>query len=356
MDNNLSTIKYGLENYWYSWPAWNRYLDWLKQNNFINTLFQEARFLSELPPLDILTLQKLSTIVTDENKAELLTQEAKGRKTLMWESCKEIVGLFKRYQFNRMTSDHYNELLYLILPLMDDITYRFWTYVTLSRLHFITGDYETSLSFSGLILKKYPDYPDAWYLMAMIHESFGNEKEALNSWNHYYQLRPFFNDNRVVLKTEQLYVIEENPDINDKSIILLARKHPDNAIVLRTNEPLNIECTRCGECCKGSIPVLENEVKEIEVLAGISANVFAYMDHEGHWRFRTQNNNYCFWFSEEDKRCKIYFLRPTVCRDYPVQKIIFNHKEYSVVELCSGVKTSFLDLKKVHNVAYNYTS
>ena len=345
MDKALVNIKYGLENYWYSWPAWDRYFNWLQNHNFTNILFREARFLTELPPLDVLTLKKLSSLVTDKTKADDLNQMIQERKNIIWEQCRDVVNYMKRYYFDKITSIHYNELLYLILPLMDEPAYKFWTYVTLSRLHFVNGDYETSLSFSGLILKKYPDYPDAWYMMAHIYKSFENEKESLNAWNHYYHLRPFFADNIEFINKGQPYTINENPDINDTSIILLARKHPDNAVVLKSSEPVNIQCTRCGECCKGSIPVLETEIREIELLAGVSASNFAYKDHNDHWRFKTQNNHYCYWFAEEDKRCKIYFLRPKVCRDYPVQKIIFNKKEYSVIELCSGVKTSLPDLK-----------
>jgi len=59
------------------------------------------------------------------------------------------------------------------------------------------------------------------------------------------------------------------------------------------------ECTHCSECCTGNSSNILTEDQKIE--------------------YKKTNFNYgfCYYFDREKMRCKIYEMRPDICRRFP---------------------------------------
>lgn len=73
-----------------------------------------------------------------------------------------------------------------------------------------------------------------------------------------------------------------------------------------------MNCLECGACCKVDLVV--------EVIRGLDQVPLDYMepiifDGEEIWAMR-KSKGVCLAYDLEKKRCKIYKLRPMVCRDF----------------------------------------
>lgn len=77
-------------------------------------------------------------------------------------------------------------------------------------------------------------------------------------------------------------------------------------------------CKRCGECCKKCIIVLnKSDIKRIKKV-GYREEEFLEIDAGGKPILRHINGKCVFLEKENNKySCKIYAIRPTVCKKYP---------------------------------------
>lgn len=73
-------------------------------------------------------------------------------------------------------------------------------------------------------------------------------------------------------------------------------------------------CSRCGECCAATLPITENEEKKIREY--IKANK---VEPEFFQKGNDINLQCCF-YDRENKICKIYEVRPSICRTYKCDK------------------------------------
>lgn len=73
-------------------------------------------------------------------------------------------------------------------------------------------------------------------------------------------------------------------------------------------------CSRCGECCAATLPITKVEEKRIREY--INAN-----DIEPEF-FQNGNdvNLQCCFYDRKNKLCKIYEVRPSICRSYKCNK------------------------------------
>jgi len=76
----------------------------------------------------------------------------------------------------------------------------------------------------------------------------------------------------------------------------------------------HFECRRCGQCCKFPVHVKPKEVKRIARQTKLPPHKFC-TDVEGLIYLKHP----CPFFEESDKRCRIYSIRPEVCRLYPFE-------------------------------------
>jgi len=92
-----------------------------------------------------------------------------------------------------------------------------------------------------------------------------------------------------------------------------------------------MRCLRCGDCCRETEMLLSAE--DIERLEGKSyrKEFFVLFDEEGYAKLRNLRGN-CVFYDAENRRCKVYSLRPLGCRLYPV--IYHEDKGIVVDEVC----------------------
>ena len=79
----------------------------------------------------------------------------------------------------------------------------------------------------------------------------------------------------------------------------------------------SIDCTSCGNCCRHSYPVLEeDEIEKISISMDLKTRKFRekYLnrDEDG---FEVLGTGICPFLS--DNRCEIYSIRPRGCREFP---------------------------------------
>lgn len=85
-----------------------------------------------------------------------------------------------------------------------------------------------------------------------------------------------------------------------------------------TDRTINNECSKCGQCCGMFIPVTNKEVKEIKRY--VKSNKIERVDDR--ITIKGFEARCCFLDLEEHK-CRIYPVRPFVCRDF-----MCNHKDW----------------------------
>ena len=98
------------------------------------------------------------------------------------------------------------------------------------------------------------------------------------------------------------------------------------------NEIFNkIDCLDCGNCCRNSRPVLnQDDIEQIAEFLKISIrevkNKFLKMDEEKDW---VTNDTPCPFLNGSDNKCTIYEHRPTDCREFPhTNKKDFSSRSY----------------------------
>jgi Fe-S-cluster containining protein len=80
----------------------------------------------------------------------------------------------------------------------------------------------------------------------------------------------------------------------------------------------NFSCKRCGECCRELIVKLyKKEIDDIKK-AGFGKDFFSYDPHiRSHVLKKTRGK--CIFLGKKEREfyCRIYEIRPRVCREYP---------------------------------------
>lgn len=79
-----------------------------------------------------------------------------------------------------------------------------------------------------------------------------------------------------------------------------------------TNNMCNHQCSKCGECCGIFIPVTERELSKIKDFVrenNIEPATDRYTDENGF-------EGRCCFYDTQLKKCKIYPVRPYVCKDF----------------------------------------
>jgi Fe-S-cluster containining protein len=78
-----------------------------------------------------------------------------------------------------------------------------------------------------------------------------------------------------------------------------------------------MRCLRCGVCCKETEMLLSTkDIKRLEK-KGYARNSFVQFDIDGYATLKNQRN-YCVFYDQEERLCKVRAYRPAGCRIYPV--------------------------------------
>ncbi|MCK4384814.1 MAG: YkgJ family cysteine cluster protein [candidate division Zixibacteria bacterium] len=113
---------------------------------------------------------------------------------------------------------------------------------------------------------------------------------------------------------------------------------------LRYPKKVRFECQRCAQCCGDSshrgrnIMLLESEVRQISNTTGLRPLSFASRSLSIQpYRYRMKKRNgKCVFL--DGKACRIYNIRPLICRVYPFSiKRGDNGYKFEVSEECPGI-------------------
>ena len=69
-------------------------------------------------------------------------------------------------------------------------------------------------------------------------------------------------------------------------------------------------CSRCGECCAATLPLTRNEEKRIKEYIKDNNITPEFFQNE------TDMNLQCCFYDRTEKKCKIYEVRPSICRSF----------------------------------------
>ena len=107
------------------------------------------------------------------------------------------------------------------------------------------------------------------------------------------------------------------------------------------------ECSRCGECCAAMIPLTRKEEKEIRKY--IKENE---IEPEFFLKDNAMNLQCCF-YDKENKLCKIYEVRPSICRSFKCNRPTSelnkerddNHKRAYWNNISDGKENNITDMR-----------
>ena len=111
----------------------------------------------------------------------------------------------------------------------------------------------------------------------------------------------------------------------------------------------NIDCTKCGNCCRVMKPqILKKDLKSLSLVTNLTLDEFkkeyTQIDEDGDMSF---NKLPCPFL--KDLKCSVYDCRPNDCRSYPhLHKKDFISRLYGVIDnysVCPIVFNVFEDLK-----------
>lgn len=106
-------------------------------------------------------------------------------------------------------------------------------------------------------------------------------------------------------------------------------------------------CTRCGECCAACLPITRKEEKRIKEYVKQNNIEPEFFQTE-----KDINLNCCF-YDRTNKICKIYEVRPNICRSFKCNRNIFkldkekeeNHKRAYWNKLIDGEIKNLTDMR-----------
>ncbi|MCW4024831.1 MAG: YkgJ family cysteine cluster protein [Candidatus Bathyarchaeota archaeon] len=126
-----------------------------------------------------------------------------------------------------------------------------------------------------------------------------------------------------------------------------------NNVVFPNN--VGFKCKNCGTCCKMQPPdVSKTEKKRIEEKG--FADFVEGPDENGVLWVKRKEDGGC-WFLGEDNKCKIYSVRPQICRLEPFDLVDFDYKKNRIeVDLnfpftCACVGCDEADIAEVEEIA-----
>ncbi|MDI6883971.1 MAG: YkgJ family cysteine cluster protein [Hadesarchaea archaeon] len=112
----------------------------------------------------------------------------------------------------------------------------------------------------------------------------------------------------------------------------------------RAPKNIRFECQRCARCCGDTshrgrnILLMESEVERISKHTGLRPLSFASpASNSGHYRYRMKKRNgKCVFL--EGKACRIYDIRPLICRFYPFSiRKTNNTYMFEIAKDCPGI-------------------
>ena len=93
-------------------------------------------------------------------------------------------------------------------------------------------------------------------------------------------------------------------------------------------------CSHCGTCCRESSHIFIHK-DELEILIRFNPNlkheIVNNYEYDGHFKFKEDLP--CKFHDFKSKRCKIYDIRPHVCRSYPLILMENSDRSYYVMDL-----------------------
>ena len=148
-------------------------------------------------------------------------------------------------------------------------------------------------------------------------------------------------------------------DQNEKFRIFLKKNAIDyelDAHFLRLhNEIFAVyDCCECGNCCKlYDILLDKNDIERISAYLGLPENDFIekYLAADGE-NYKIKDKPCCFL--DADGKCRIYEVRPTVCRDFPyTDKPYRLYNMYGLLSFSEECPVIFEIIKRLKRI-YNY--
>lgn len=93
-------------------------------------------------------------------------------------------------------------------------------------------------------------------------------------------------------------------------------------------------CSHCGTCCRESSPIFIHK-DELELLIRFNLDlkheIVNNCEYDGHFKFKEDLP--CKFHDFKSKRCKIYDIRPHVCRSYPLILMGNEDRSYYILDL-----------------------
>ena len=106
-------------------------------------------------------------------------------------------------------------------------------------------------------------------------------------------------------------------------------------------------CSRCGQCCAATIPLTRKEEKRIrEYIKQNNIEPEAFQT-------KTDMNLQCCFYDRKNKLCKIYEVRPSICRSFKCNRDInqllqerdINHEKAYWNNITNGEESHLTDMR-----------
>lgn len=106
-------------------------------------------------------------------------------------------------------------------------------------------------------------------------------------------------------------------------------------------------CSRCGNCCSGMIPLTRKEEKQIRNYIKENQIAPEFFQNENNINLQ------CCFYDREKKECKIYDVRPSICRTFKCNRDINelekekieNHKRCYWNNITNGKENNITDMR-----------
>lgn len=157
-----------------------------------------------------------------------------------------------------------------------------------------------------------------------------------------------------------LDVPKQTKDKNKKFITKLKNKKPkklDDMFHVKHEEVFEeIDCLKCGNCCKTTSPIFrEIDIKRISKKLKMKAvnfiDFYLKLDNDGDYVLQVAP---CPFLDAEDNTCSIYDFRPVACSEYPHTDRKNMHQildlTYTNTEVCPAVSRIVTELEKGNNM------
>jgi len=156
-------------------------------------------------------------------------------------------------------------------------------------------------------------------------------------------------------------VYQEVAEQNEKFRIFLKKNAVDyelDAHFLRLHNEIfsKYDCCKCGNCCKlYDILADKNDIETISKYLGLSENDFIekYLTADN-GDYKIKDKPCCFL--EADGKCRIYEIRPSVCRNFPhTDKPYILYNLYGLLSFSEECPVGFEIIERLKKI-YNYKS